>query len=176
MNHPAPPPPQKSGFPTVLIVFLVAIPAIIAVIGILAVLAIYGVRKYIANAKTAEARNSLGQIAKDAAAAYDRDGKVCASASSPIPATVPHAAKYQSMASEWEADKAVNGGFACLKFEMSSPQYYQYDYKATASGFTATAHGDLNGDGVESTFEIEGKVVGGVLQVAPMLKETNPEE
>ena len=46
---------------------------VVVIIGVLAVLAINGVRKYIANAKSAEARNSLGQITKDAATAYARD-------------------------------------------------------------------------------------------------------
>ena len=46
---------------------------VVAIIGVLAALAIYGVRKYIANAKTAEARMSLGRIAKDASAAYNRE-------------------------------------------------------------------------------------------------------
>ena len=46
---------------------------VVAIVGILAVLAVYGVRKYIANSKTTEARNALGQIAKDAATAL-RDG------------------------------------------------------------------------------------------------------
>src|ERR1700734_3231453 len=50
---------------------LVELMIVVAIIGILSVLAIYGVRKYVANAKTVEARNSLGQIAKDAAAAVE---------------------------------------------------------------------------------------------------------
>jgi hypothetical protein len=37
------------------------------------VLARYGVRKYVANAKKAEARNSLGQIAKDVATSVERE-------------------------------------------------------------------------------------------------------
>jgi type IV pilus assembly protein PilA len=176
MNQPAPPSPQKSGFPTWLVILLVAIGSLIVIIGIFAVFAIYGVRTYIANAKTVEARNAVTILAKDATAAYERDGKLCPSASSPIPATVPHAAKYQSSPSEWEVDKATNAGFACLKFQLDYPQYYQYDYKSTPAGFTVTAHGDLDGDGVESTFELEGRVTGGVVSVSPVIKETKPEE
>src|SRR5205809_3641332 len=58
---------------------LVELMIVVAIIGVLAALAIYGVRRYILNAKTAEARNSIGQMAKDASAAYNKDnmdGKV----------------------------------------------------------------------------------------------------
>ena len=48
--------------------------------------------------------------------------------------------------------------------------------KATATGFTATARGDLDGDGVASELSLEGKIVSGNLEVAPVLKETNAAE
>src|SRR6187399_282545 len=53
---------------------LIELMIVVAIVGILAVLAVYGVRKYLANAKTAEARNSLGQIGKDAVTAYEKEG------------------------------------------------------------------------------------------------------
>src|ERR1017187_7347436 len=52
---------------------LIELMIVVAIIGILAVLAIYGVRKYMANAKTAEARNSLGQIGKDQSAEFEKE-------------------------------------------------------------------------------------------------------
>src|SRR6478752_8805680 len=52
---------------------LVELMIVVAIVGILAALAIYGVRKYMANAKTAEAKTSLGQITKDASSAYNRE-------------------------------------------------------------------------------------------------------
>jgi type IV pilus assembly protein PilA len=175
----------KSGMGVGLIIAIVAAVLIVPTVGIVAVMGIYGTRKYIANAKTAEAKNVLGQLSKDAMIAYegespDEPGKrrVCPSASAPVPAdrNAVSGKKYQSSASDWQTDLSANKGFACLKFEMNSPQYYQYEYEATATGFVARAHGDLNGDGVFSTFEIKGQVIGDRLVISPVIEETNPEE
>ena len=53
---------------------LVELMIVVAIVGVLAALAIYGVRRYILNSKTAEARNSIGQMAKDASSAFNREG------------------------------------------------------------------------------------------------------
>src|SRR6188768_4148616 len=46
---------------------------VVAIVGILAALAIFGVKKYVTNSKTAEARNTIGQISKDAAGAWSKE-------------------------------------------------------------------------------------------------------
>ncbi|MBX3199925.1 MAG: fimbiral protein pilA [Labilithrix sp.] len=153
---------------------------LVGIIGVLAVLGIYGTRKYIANAKTAEARNAVAMMARDAAAAYESSDEpgasreLCPSARAPVPASVldVSARKYMSSPSDWSGDP----GFSCLGFEMSTPQYYQYDYKNAVDGFTAIARGDLDGDGVLSSFVLAGHVQGGLVVVAPTIVETNPEE
>jgi type IV pilus assembly protein PilA len=161
---------------------------IVFVIGIMSVLAISGTRKYIANAKQAEARNSLGQIARDAVAAYEMEDplatgaapihKLCKSASHPVPASMSsvRGVKYMASPGEWTSDPK-DAGFTCLKFEMMTPQYYAYDYKASKTGFKALASGDLNGDGHASHFEIEGQITpGDIVTIAPSILETDPDE
>jgi len=163
------PPPKKSNLGVILLVIGLAL---IPVLGVMAALSIYGVRRYLQSAKTSEVKNNVGEIARAAVAAYEREStelpaqrgmaahKLCDSASTPVPRVVPMGKKYQPSPADWEIDKATNAGFACLRFSSLSPQYYQYDYKATPTGFVVTATGDLDGDGVTSTFTLRGTVVG----------------
>jgi type IV pilus assembly protein PilA len=174
--------------PTGLIVLFVVLGVFAVLVPVFAVLAIYGVRKYIANAKTAEARSSIAQIAKDAVAAHEGQARtgpaartLCASASRPVPESAQYirGAKYQSAAGDWSIDAPRNAGFACLKFSLDQPQYYMYSYSASSGrdSFEAKANGDLNGDGVLSTFSLTGHIQpGGAIEIDRNLVETNPEE
>ena len=130
---------------------LVELMIVVAIVGVLAALAIYGVRKYIANSKTAEARNGIGQMSKDAASAYAREGmdptilaagastgvtnRLCLDAT-PVPAGMAavQGSKYQSDPAEWTTGQPATGpngafeGFNCLKFSVADAQYFQYNY------------------------------------------------
>jgi type IV pilus assembly protein PilA len=178
---------------------LVELMIVVAIIGVLAALAIYGVRKYIANSKTAEARMTIGRIAKDASSAYNREnmaGEVLAvkgvagvsnqlcdsSTAVPTDPTKVAGQKYQSDPEEWKDGTSIKS-WKCLKFSLQDPQYYQYQYTATdpaadTGKFSVFAKGDLNADAKYSTFELKGAVRagGGGVSLAPNIIETDPEE
>lgn len=175
---------------------LVELMIVVAIIGILAALAVFGVRKYLANAKTAEARNSLGQMAKDAVTAFDKEGmaatvlalggsatvnhRLCGTATM-VPAAVPAAAKYQSSPADWKTGDKDNG-WSCLKFSMQDPQYFAYNYTSAATNtFICQANGDLDGDSTSSTFRMYGATStassGGTVAIyAPNIDEVLPDE
>lgn len=177
---------------------LVELMIVVAIIGVLAALAIYGVRKYLTNAKTAEARTALGRIAKDATSAWDRESMpgtplalgsavgnsraLCATAAA-VPAALATVAnaKYQSSPTDWNS-----AGWSCLKFTMDGPQYFQYKYTRTGVGtavgdsFDAEAHADFDNDTIASTFSLTGilRAASGeiIVAVSPQIAETLPEE
>lgn len=141
---------------------------------------IAAVRDYLAASKTAEAKNTLGAIARGAVGAYERETlevrnthKLCGS-SEPMPKEIPAGKKYVPVSEpgrDWNTG-SDSAGWKCLKFEMTSPQYYRYEYRAGGGykgpkrggpdpgkdGFEVSAEGDLDGDGKTSLFTMTGKV------------------
>jgi type IV pilus assembly protein PilA len=178
---------------------LVELMIVVAIIGVLAALAIYGVRKYLTNAKSAEARTSVGRITKDATSAFEREkmaagaiplgdsadiGRELCPSAAPVPDVLTKVAaqKYQSKVDDWSADP----GWACLRFSMSEPQYFMYTYILTGAAdtaggsFEARANGDLDGDNNPSTFSMSGLLrLDGtelVVGVDPSINEADAEE
>lgn len=185
---------------------LVELMIVVVIIGILASLAIYGVNKYIASSKSAEARLGIGAISKGAVTAYEGEtmagtlltigGTVSSSrglctgttatALTPVAIASVKGVKYQSGAAEWNTG-AQDDGWQCLRFSMTGPQYYQYSYISTGGNlanatYDALAYGDLDGDAVIATFTLRGRVVdsggskGKTLTVSPSVIEANPSE
>jgi type IV pilus assembly protein PilA len=165
---------------------LVELMIVVAIIGVLAALAIYGVRKYLASAKTSEAKNTIGAISRGAAASYERESAasqivaegsnssaatnaLCNSSNSVPSSAIPAGTKYQPKTNEgndFETGDTLSG-WKCLKFTLTQPIYYQYLYTkgggkskvAPPAGetFEAAAFGDLDADTVISTFARVGK-------------------
>ena len=165
---------KSSSWPVVLVLLLVlGLPAL----AIVATVGVYAVRKSLVAAKTTEARTLVTGIAEHAKSAYDTDGRLCPSASRPIPERMSEITRgrYLSTMDEWQRDASAHAGFACLGVYLDQPQHFQYNYVASTTGFVVTARGDMDADGEYSTFEIEGTIEPGGVQLSP-IKESAPGE
>jgi type IV pilus assembly protein PilA len=135
---------------------LVELMAVVAMVAVLAALAIQGVGRYLALAKSSEAKNTVGAIGRAVVAAAQRmmlagampqqksdnsgqgatvfDGVpgLCSS-SLPVPASLQQvkARKYQPKTLSGFDYQTGNetAGWRCLQFQISHPQYYQYRYE-----------------------------------------------
>jgi beta-lactamase regulating signal transducer with metallopeptidase domain len=131
-----------------------------------------------------EARNVLGQMAKDLAAAWERDwpqGKfVLCPSDGPVPRTLQRPGEaYQPTPDDWKGP-----GFTCMEFAMDRPMHFQYTLRSDAKGFVITARGQRRRADrtVELNILIRGQLVEdqrhpqpGVLSTmntAPSLEET----
>jgi len=143
---------------------LIELMIVVAILGILAAVAIPAFLKYIKRSKTTEATMNLRKIF-DSSVSYFANDPVSATgtqidnqfpvSAGPTPATVPGRTRVVTPESTWSAIQTWNS----LNFGMSDPHLYQYEYTSNApastlndSEFTASAYGDLDGDGATSLF------------------------
>ncbi|HYQ14260.1 MAG TPA: hypothetical protein VEQ58_00825 [Polyangiaceae bacterium] len=146
-------------------------------IGTMAAVGIASTRRYMAEAKIAEARLTLVEIAK----AYNPSASEAAPnqtlrprklASLPaVPSAVPHGTKYQSSAADWKP-------WASIHFAITEPQYFQYEVVAAKDGKSADliARGDIDGDGELSEFRLKLVVEKDGRLMAKPLEEKQPLE
>jgi type IV pilus assembly protein PilA len=135
---------------------LVELMIVVAIIGVLASLAIYGVRRYLAASKAAEAKEGVGGIARSAQASYERETVIpelvgegqgaqaashalCGTATQDVPDSMSkvQGTKYQPSSAigvDYRSGDASNG-WSCLKFSSDSPTYYQLGYRKAAVKF-----------------------------------------
>jgi hypothetical protein len=139
--------------------------------GVLSAIGMVVMARYVRHEKTAEAVGSLNTLAQESASFYDGSDATQPVGSVPDAAhamrhfpsgstvTVPpsiddvRAKKYQSAQADW-----ATSPWHELGFSIPQPQYYLYSYASEGAGLTAkatvTAHGDLDGDRIQSTFSI----------------------
>jgi hypothetical protein len=168
------PVPKKSAAAMILVlILLVGLP----LLAIVASLGVYGVRKSLVAAKTKEARTLVVGMAEHAKTAYEMTGRLCPSASQPIPETMEQisAGRYLSTKADWQRDADARAGFACLGVYLDQPQHFQYNYSASITGFVVTARGDLDADGEYSTFEVEGTIDASGVHLSPVRETASGE-
>lgn len=153
---------------TWVVVWLAASVLAVPVIGIGSALAIFGVRKYIINAKQAEARNSLPQMAKGMVACGARVDLPETSAWVPADLSMVSSKKYQSAPNEWAREAA----FTCAGFAFAGPQYYRYRWRqATTGSGQFEAEADLDGDGVaDNAMQLGLHCISGSCVIEPLVE------
>ncbi len=123
---------------------LIEMMIVVAIIALLATIAIPNYVSFQLRAKTAEAKLNLGAIrtCQEAYKAENDEYLVCAA----NPGTVPAGTK-----TTWSSTMA---GWTDIGFEPKGEVRYQYEVTIAGTGFTATATGDLDGDGTPAVYSI----------------------
>ncbi len=150
-----------------------------AMMGVMAAIAIPAFVKYIKRSKTIEASMNVRKMFDSAVTYYyeERAGLDGTIQPQAFPPSAPLTPAYDRCAKGEDkflptADHWNLPGWLALNFAMDDPHYYRYEFISSGTGrdakFTARAIGDLDCDGVYSTFERvgsiddEGNVTGGV--------------
>jgi hypothetical protein len=148
----------------ILIIVLVVIGGGFLLMTVLGVFAWLGMRRYLDQSKSAEARMNVGILARGVASCAEVSGmNQLADANAPAPGLPPtspkvpaslgqvRGVKYSSQPADWSAP-----AFKCAGFDISVPQYFQYEWVLSGPGQKgmARAEADLDGDGTaDMTFE-----------------------
>lgn len=145
---------------------LVELMVVVAILGVLAAVAIPAFVRYLRRARTTEAVDKLAYLFRQSMTYWTTErfgrgtgGAVVAhqfpATQAPTPATVPPGVRTVDPPGTWDTPT-----WHALSFAVTDPHYYSYAYDSSGTnagaGFTARALGDLDGDGVLSTFERAG--------------------
>jgi type IV pilus assembly protein PilA len=143
---------------------LIELMIVVAILGILAAVAIPAMIKYLRRAKTSEAVDKLAYLYRGSST-YATGERVTRGLAGtgiapqfPVTAAltaVPAGIRTTDAAGTWDTPT-----WQSLDFAIADPHYYGYRYTSAGTGttaaFTAGAHGNLDGDAVQSTFERAG--------------------
>lgn len=146
---------------------LIELMVVVAILGVLAAIALPSMQLYVRRSKTAEAYENIRQIFNGASVYYARERSAHASmsASQLRSCTVADADNGIAPSARKQTGDYGDAPFAALGFSTPS-SYYRYELDnqdgeahcgvpaATSPVYAIRARGDLNGDGILSTFEL----------------------
>ncbi|XXU00864.1 prepilin-type N-terminal cleavage/methylation domain-containing protein [Sorangium sp. So ce834] len=184
---------------------LVEVMLVGGLVALLAALATQGVSKYLVFATSAEAKQTIGGIARAVVTSADRlQARSDGAASQPLcsdAVTVPNAF-YRVQGVKYRPDPrpgvdyntgSPTAGWMCLGFEVNHPQSYQYRYRLGGSPmpvsvnhfpedvpldrrWAAYARGDLDADGTHAWFALDGYMKDGQVVFASAIGSIDPDE
>ncbi len=156
---------------------LIELMIVVAIIGILAAVAIPAFLDYMKKGKRSEAEVNLGAIQKGAKSGYFEDSNfpdpttVGGAFVGETPATTCCGATPQNRCvvdvAQWRsADAAAPYEWDVLNFSVDEQHYFRYLYTSSGNGNTAVyqaqALADLDCDGTDMTYIVDGSATGGV--------------
>jgi type IV pilus assembly protein PilA len=146
---------------------LIELMIVVAIIGILAAVAIPAFMDYMKKGKRSEAELNLNAIGKSAKTYYTEHSQFPQTAS---PGLTPAAACCGQPGNKCVVNAADWTGVAswdALDFQITEPNYFQYNYTTSATDvMAATATGDLDCDTTTVTYTLDGTAPGGNAAVA----------
>lgn len=124
--------------------------------GVVAGIGVPAFQKNAKRAKTVEALILVKKMSDGGRVAYARKHTLPKSAGPTPPLGTCCAGKDQRC----PVDPALwaTASWKALQFDVTDPYRYSYAFKSDKASFTATAYGDLNCDGIYSTFEMKGTI------------------
>ena len=147
---------------------LVELMIVVVILGILAAVAIPAFTRYVKRSKTSEATGNISKIYQGELTYFQQSQERSTAATfltaAANPSDIPTASKYAANNTIWHT-----GNWADIGFGLDSAHYYQYAATGSSTTFSATAIGDLDGDGTQSTFQRTGQLNGGEIQGSQIL-------
>ncbi|MFO0624296.1 MAG: prepilin-type N-terminal cleavage/methylation domain-containing protein [Polyangiales bacterium] len=147
---------------------LVELMIVVVILGILAAVAIPAFTRYVKRSKTSEATGNLAKIYQGEVSYYQASAERQSTATfinaTANPSGAPSSGKYAANVAAWNQP-----GWREIGFTLDTGSYYQYTATGATDSFTATAVGNLDGDGTNSTFSRVGANANGEIQGAPVV-------
>jgi prepilin-type N-terminal cleavage/methylation domain-containing protein len=154
---------------------LIELMIVVAIVGILAVVAVPRFMNFISRSKKTEASLQLNMLGKNAKRIYAETSSYYVGTATATPKPVEKGccgggAPNNHCAVDAETFNTTE--WRALEFQIDEPTLFYYDYTGTPTTFTAHAVGDLDCDGTEITYTLDGTAVAG--NPAVVLTEPSP--
>ena len=138
---------------------LIELMIVVAIIGILVTVAYPTFMDYIKRSKQTEAELQLNKIGKAAKRVYSEQSSYIVGKATELPGKPGPGGCCGGPNNHCAVDAAGFAGdltWKALDFQLDEPSLFYYDYNGAANSYTAVATGDLDCDGIEIKYTLNG--------------------